>query len=88
VNTPERRFRDFSTSELLGLRRDCEKDLRRKEEERSRFSNVAGEPAGDFQEFLTQLRAIQDHLGEIEDELKYRRDARARKRGQQARPNE
>jgi hypothetical protein len=73
VSAPERPFRNFSTRELLEMRREGERNLSRKEEERSSFTYAAGEP---FQEFLTQLRAIQDHLEKIENELKHRRDAR------------
>jgi hypothetical protein len=85
VTTSERPFQGFSTSELHELRRDTERDLEKKRGEMSYLTVAHGSY---YDEFMSQLKAIQDHLEKIENELKNRREARlSRERGRPSRPN-
>jgi hypothetical protein len=85
VTTSERPFQGFPTSELHDMRRDTEADLRRKQGEMGDLTVAHGSY---YDEFMSQLKAIQDHFEKIENELKHRREARlSRERDQQSRPN-
>jgi hypothetical protein len=85
VTTSERPFQSVSKSELLKLRDNTESAWRRKREEQNELTVASGSY---YEEFMSQLRAIGDHLEKIEKELEHRREARlSRERGQQSRPN-